>query len=104
VLITSVAHGPDSPLGSYLRQGFRETGDVHQGELVLELDLGEVTLRWPSRAPQHLSTPKWTGGSSQTMPPDRSTWEWMTLGRSARGYSAAATAQFCGSSDASVGG
>jgi diamine N-acetyltransferase len=41
VLITSVAPGPDSdsPLGFYLRQGFRLTGEVHQGERVLELDL-----------------------------------------------------------------
>jgi hypothetical protein len=39
VLITSVEQGPDSPLGFYLRQGFRATGEVHQGELVLELDL-----------------------------------------------------------------
>lgn len=39
VLITSVGQGPDSPLGFYLRQGFRATGQVHQGELVLELDL-----------------------------------------------------------------
>ena len=39
VLITSVAPGPASPVGFYLRQGFRLTGEVHQGELVLELDL-----------------------------------------------------------------
>ncbi len=39
VLITSVAQGPASPVGFYLTQGFRLTGDVHQGELVLELVL-----------------------------------------------------------------
>ena len=39
VLITSVVQGPGSPIGFYLRQGFRATGEVHQGELVLELDL-----------------------------------------------------------------
>ncbi len=39
VLITSVVQGPASPVGFYLRQGFRTTGQVHQGELVLELDL-----------------------------------------------------------------
>lgn len=39
VLLTSVGQGADSPLGFYLRQGFRATGQVHQGELVLELDL-----------------------------------------------------------------
>jgi diamine N-acetyltransferase len=39
VLITSVGQGPGSPLGFYLRHGFRRTGEVHQGELVLELDL-----------------------------------------------------------------
>jgi diamine N-acetyltransferase len=39
VLITSVGQGPASPVGFYLRQGFRFTGEVHQGELVLELVL-----------------------------------------------------------------
>jgi diamine N-acetyltransferase len=39
VLLTSVGQGPASPLGFYLRHGFRATGQVHQGELVLELDL-----------------------------------------------------------------
>jgi diamine N-acetyltransferase len=39
VLLTSVGQGPDSPIGFYLRQGFRATGQVHEGELVLELDL-----------------------------------------------------------------
>ena len=39
VLITSVVQGPASPIGFYLSQGFRPTGAVHQGELVLELDL-----------------------------------------------------------------
>jgi diamine N-acetyltransferase len=41
VLLTSVVQGPDSPIGFYLRQGFRETGGVHEGELVLEFDLLE---------------------------------------------------------------
>jgi len=39
VLITSVGQGPSSPIGFYRSQGFRATGDVHEGELVLELDL-----------------------------------------------------------------
>jgi diamine N-acetyltransferase len=39
VLVTSVVQGPASPIDFYLRQGFRATGDVHQGEVVLELDL-----------------------------------------------------------------
>jgi len=39
VLITSAVPGPHSPLGFYLRHGFRETGDVRDGEIVLELDL-----------------------------------------------------------------
>ena len=39
VLLTSVGQGPASPIGFYLRQGFRATGQVHEGELVLELDL-----------------------------------------------------------------
>ncbi len=39
VLITSCVQGPASPIGFYLRQGFRATGGVHDGELVLELDL-----------------------------------------------------------------
>jgi diamine N-acetyltransferase len=39
VLITSVGQGPASPIGFYLRQGFRATGQAHRGELVLELDL-----------------------------------------------------------------
>jgi len=43
VLITSVARGPASPIGFYLRQGFLATGEVHQGELVLELDLAKGT-------------------------------------------------------------
>jgi diamine N-acetyltransferase len=38
-LLTSVAPGPASPIGFYLRQGFRDTGVVHMGERVLELDL-----------------------------------------------------------------
>jgi diamine N-acetyltransferase len=39
VLTTSVGQGQASPIDFYLRQGFRATGQVHQGELVLELDL-----------------------------------------------------------------
>jgi diamine N-acetyltransferase len=39
VLLTSAVPGPDSPLGFYLRFGFRETGQVHEGETVLALDL-----------------------------------------------------------------
>lgn len=39
VLITSAGQGPASPVDFYLRQGFRLTGEVHQGDLVLELDL-----------------------------------------------------------------
>jgi diamine N-acetyltransferase len=42
VLITSVVQGPASPVGFYLRQGFRLTGEVHRGELVLELDLSSA--------------------------------------------------------------
>jgi diamine N-acetyltransferase len=40
MLITSVGQGPASPLDFYVRAGFRATGQVHHGELVLELDLG----------------------------------------------------------------
>lgn len=39
VLITSVTQGPAMPIGFYLRQGFRNTGRVHMGEVVLELEL-----------------------------------------------------------------
>lgn len=39
VLITSVGQGPHSPLDFYLKHGFRPTGEVHNGELVLERDL-----------------------------------------------------------------
>jgi diamine N-acetyltransferase len=42
VLLTSVSNGgdgPASPLGFYLRQGFRPTGQFHEGEIVLELEL-----------------------------------------------------------------
>jgi diamine N-acetyltransferase len=39
VLLTSVAPGPASPVGFYLRYGFRLTGRVHDDEPVLELDL-----------------------------------------------------------------
>jgi diamine N-acetyltransferase len=42
VLVTSVVPGPASPIGFYLRQGFRDTGVMHLGERVLELDLGGV--------------------------------------------------------------
>jgi diamine N-acetyltransferase len=39
VLLTSCVPGPATPLGFYLRRGFRETGQVHDGEVVLELPL-----------------------------------------------------------------
>jgi diamine N-acetyltransferase len=39
VLLTSVVPGPLTPLGFYLRQGFRDTGVDHEGERVLELPL-----------------------------------------------------------------
>jgi diamine N-acetyltransferase len=39
VLLTSVAQGPEAPVDFYLRQGFRLTGEVHDDELVLELDV-----------------------------------------------------------------
>jgi diamine N-acetyltransferase len=39
VLLTSVVPGPDTPLGFYLAQGFRDTGVDHDGERVLELPL-----------------------------------------------------------------
>ncbi len=39
VLLTSAGQGPESPAGFYERQGFRLTGEVHEGELVLALDL-----------------------------------------------------------------
>jgi diamine N-acetyltransferase len=51
VLITSVEQGPDSPIGFYLRQGFQATGEVHQGELVLELDLNTSAKPAPRRTP-----------------------------------------------------
>ena len=38
-LLTSAVPGPHSPLAFYLRHGFRETGEVRDGEIVLELDL-----------------------------------------------------------------
>jgi diamine N-acetyltransferase len=38
-LIASVGRGPASPIGFYLRQGFRATGAVHEDERVLQLDL-----------------------------------------------------------------
>jgi diamine N-acetyltransferase len=43
-LIISVEQGPTSPSGFYLRQDFRATGQLHQGELVLELDLHTSTF------------------------------------------------------------
>lgn len=39
VLLSSMVQGAASPIGFYLRQGFRATGEVHEDELVLELDL-----------------------------------------------------------------
>ena len=39
VLLSSMVQGPASPIGFYLRQGFRATGEAHEDELVLELDL-----------------------------------------------------------------
>jgi diamine N-acetyltransferase len=39
VLLTSYAVGPTSPVGFYLRYGFRLTGDVHEGEPILEFNL-----------------------------------------------------------------
>ncbi len=38
VLLTSCGQGAGSPEGFYLRHGFRRTGQVHEGEIVLELD------------------------------------------------------------------
>jgi diamine N-acetyltransferase len=39
VLLTSHVVGPNSPVTFYEQYGFRLTGDVHDGEPVLELDL-----------------------------------------------------------------
>jgi diamine N-acetyltransferase len=39
VLLTSCGQGPNGPLGFYARQGFRVTGQFHDGEVVLELPL-----------------------------------------------------------------
>ena len=39
VLLTSAGQGPESPAGFYQRQGFKLTGEVHGGELVLALEL-----------------------------------------------------------------
>ena len=39
VLLTSHAVGPKSPVAFYLQYGFRPTGEVHEGEPILELDL-----------------------------------------------------------------
>lgn len=41
-LLTSTARGPASPIGFYLGVGFRRTGEVHEGEDVLTLDLRNV--------------------------------------------------------------
>jgi diamine N-acetyltransferase len=38
-LLTSHVAGPASPVGFYLRYGFRLTGEVHEHEPLLELDL-----------------------------------------------------------------
>jgi diamine N-acetyltransferase len=40
-LLTSVVPGPASPIGFYLRSGFTRTGQVFDGEEVLELRLNE---------------------------------------------------------------
>jgi diamine N-acetyltransferase len=39
-LLTSCVQGPASPIGFYLGFGFRRTGEIHEGEVVLTLDLG----------------------------------------------------------------
>jgi diamine N-acetyltransferase len=39
VLLTSTVPGPRSPIGFYLRHGFRDTGADHQGERLLEFAL-----------------------------------------------------------------
>jgi diamine N-acetyltransferase len=39
VLLTSCRPGPTTPLGFYLGQGFRRTGEIHDGEIVLEKPL-----------------------------------------------------------------
>jgi diamine N-acetyltransferase len=39
VLLTSHVVGPASPASFYQRYGFRPTGEVHDGEPILELDL-----------------------------------------------------------------
>jgi diamine N-acetyltransferase len=38
-LLTSTVQGPASPIGFYLGQGFRRTGQIHEGEVVLTLPL-----------------------------------------------------------------
>jgi aminoglycoside 2'-N-acetyltransferase I len=43
-LFTSVVSGEGSPRGFYLKCGFRPTGDVHDGEDVLELPLVNITM------------------------------------------------------------
>jgi diamine N-acetyltransferase len=39
VLLTSCVQGPHGPLGFYTRHGFHPTGELHEGETVLELPL-----------------------------------------------------------------
>jgi diamine N-acetyltransferase len=39
VLLTSCVPGPATPLPFYRRQGFRRTGQIHDGETVLELPI-----------------------------------------------------------------
>jgi len=48
VLLTSAHPGPDTPVGFYVGQGFRLTGDWHQGEAVLELDLATSSAGTPA--------------------------------------------------------
>jgi diamine N-acetyltransferase len=53
VLLTSVVPGPACPIGFYLRYGFARTGEVFDGEDVLELPLTIAATRAgpPRRAP-----------------------------------------------------
>lgn len=41
-LVTSIVPGGGSPLGFYLRYGFRQTGEMFDHEQVLRLPLGDV--------------------------------------------------------------
>ena len=43
ILLTSTTPGEGNPTSFYLRYGFRLTGEVFDGEAVLELDLSSVT-------------------------------------------------------------